>query len=70
MNVKSSDFMILASNSKFFKIFCRPNQIHLWAEFTQGAIHLGTPISQEVGGKREQIPQNLMSLISLDLPDF
>ena len=49
MNVKSSDFMILASNSKFLKIFCRPNQIYLWAEFTHGAIL----ISQEVGGRRE-----------------
>lgn len=66
--MKPSDF-ILASNLKFFEKYSA-NQKHLRAELSQGATHLGTSISQEIGGRREQIPKNLISLISLDLPDL
>lgn len=44
--------------------------MRLRAELSQGATHLGTSISHEVGGRSEQIPKNLISLISLDLPDL
>lgn len=44
--------------------------MHLRAELSQGVTHLGTSISCEVEGRKEQIPKNLISSISLDLPDL
>lgn len=44
--------------------------MHLRAELSQGATPLGTSIRCEVGGKKEQIPKNLISFVSLDLPDL